>query len=291
MALKFGKLNGASALVAVGLLALLCVGGVSCTDRKAPATVEEVEADTLVTDSLPADTIADIVEDAPLPKAIDEYFDDFFFNFAGNRHMQMSRIQFPLPVENEGGTATLERRQWKYSHFFMSEGYYTLLLDNEQQDSLSKSSLLTHVVVEKFHMHENLVKQYLFDQIEGEWRLTSVVHSRLSDHPCGSFLHFYQHFATDTAFQAQSLDGFVLMTVPDSDEEFSEVTGAITPEQWPFFKPALMPEGVFYSVDYGQANTDENQKVLIVRGVANGLNTSMTFKRKNEHWKLVKFSE
>ncbi len=289
MRLRNGKINTATALLAVGLLAMLCVVG--CTEKKSVAVEEEVEADSLTTDSLPADTITDIIEDAPLPKAVDELFDDFFFNFAGNRHMQMSRIEFPLPIHEDGATKMLDRKQWHYSHFFMSEGYYTLLLDDEEQDSLSKKSTLDHAEVEKLYMNENLVKQYVFDRIDGEWRLTSVAHTRLSDHPCGNFLHFYQHFATDTAFQTQSLDEFVLMTVPDSDEEFSDVTGAITREQWPFFKPALIPENIIYNVNYGQALRDENQKVMVVRGVANGLNTSMTFKRKNEHWKLVKFSE
>lgn len=272
-----------------GVLALLCVAG--CTEQKRVAVEETDEADSLTTDSLPADTIADIVEDAPLPKAVDELFDDFFFNFAGNRHMQMSRIDFPLPIHEDGETKMLDRKQWRYSHFFMSDGYYTLLLDHEEQESLSKDSQLDHAEVEKLYMNENLVKHYVFNRIKGEWRLTSVAHTRLSDHPCGQFLHFYQHFATDTAFQAQSLGEFVLMTASDSDEELSDVTGAITREQWPFFKPALIPDNIIYNVNYGQTLDDDKQKVMMVRGVANGLSISMTFKRKNEQWRLVSFSE
>ena len=291
MKFKCWKKNGASAWLAVGMLLMLYAGGVGCSDKKTPTAEEDAAADSLTTDSLVTDSIEDIVEDAPLPKAVDELFDDFFFNFAGNRHMQMSRIQFPLPIHEDGATTMLDRKQWKYSHFFMAEGFYTLLLDDEEQDSLSKNSTLNHAEVEKLYMNENLVKQYVFDRIEGEWRLTSVERKRLSEHPCGSFLNFYQHFATDTAFQTQSLNDFVLMTVPDSDEEFSDVTGAITREQWPFFKPTLIPDNIIYNVNYGQVLTDDNQKVMVVRGVANGLNVSMTFKRKNDQWKLVKFSE
>lgn len=293
MKFRFGKMNGASALVAVWLMVLLCLGGVGCTDKKTPVVEEEKEVavDSLETDTLPTDTVTDIVEDAPLPKAVDELFDDFFFNFAGNRHMQMSRIQFPLPVHEGGDTTMLGRKQWRYTHFFMAEGYYTLLLDNEEQDSLSKNSMLDHAEVEKLYMTRNLVEQYVFDRIEGEWRLTSVARKPLSGHPCGSFLNFYQHFASDTVFQTQSLNDFVLMTMPDSDEEFSDVTGAITQEQWPYFKPTLIPDSIIYNVNYGQALTDEHQKVMVVRGVANGLNVSMTFRRKNDQWKLVKFSE
>ena len=89
----------------------------------------------------------------------------------------------------------------------------------------------------------------------------------------------------------RSLDEFVVMTAPDSDdEEFNEVTGSIMPEQWPTFKPVVIPHGVVYLVNYGQHYSSENQKVLIVRGIANGLNIEMTFQRKDNAWKLVKFT-
>lgn len=290
MKLKLGRMNGVSAGLMVGLLVLSCLVGAGCTDRKSPQGEVTEQSDSVAGDTLPADTMPDIVEDAPLPKAVDELFDDFFFNFAGNRHTQMSRIQFPLPIHTGDQTTLLERRKWRYSHFFMAEGFYTLLLDDEEQDTLSKMTTLTHAVVEKILMHENLVKQYVFDQIGGEWRLTSVVNSQLGDHPCASFLHFYEHFASDTAFQVQSLNDFVLMTMPDFDDDFSDVTGSIMPEQWPTFKPEIIPEGTFYAVNYGQTFSDESQKVLIVRGVANGLTSTMTFRQKNGQWKLTKFS-
>ena len=72
----------------------------ACSDKK-PA------ADTTVVDSIPADTVtADTLEtlisETPMPKAADELFDDFIFNFAANRKLQLARIQFPLAVENGG---------------------------------------------------------------------------------------------------------------------------------------------------------------------------------------------
>ena len=37
-----------------------------------------------------------LFEDTPLPKAADELFDDFFFNFVSNPKFQTSRVVFPL---------------------------------------------------------------------------------------------------------------------------------------------------------------------------------------------------
>lgn len=271
------------------LLSMMGVVG-GCNGRLPMPAEDETKTDSSENaDTLVADTVADLVDDAPLPKAVDELFDDFFFNFAGNHKMQLSRIQFPLPIHKDGTTAMLERRQWKFSYFFMSAGYYTMLFDNEAQDSLTKSTAVSHATVEKLYLNENLMKLYDFERINGEWRLTSVTHARVGDHSCASFLHFYEQFASDTVSQVRSLDNFVVMTAPDDDEDFEELTGSIMPEQWPTFKPEIIPEGIIYCVNYGQTYSDASQKVLFVRGIANGLNTVLTFQRKNNGWKLVKF--
>lgn len=280
----FKQLLASALLLSVTFVIGGCNGRRSVDVEDSPAQSSSEEADTLV-----ADSAVDLVEDGPLPKAVDELFDDFFFNFAGNHKMQLSRIQFPLPIHKDGTTAMLDRRQWKFSYFFMSDGYYTILFDNEAQDSLTKSTAVSHATVEKLYMNENLMKLYDFERIDGEWQLTSVTHARVGDHPCASFLHFYEQFAADTLCQVRSLDGFVVMTAPDDDEEFDEVTGSIMPEQWPAFRPEIIPEGVIYCVNYGQVYTDASQKVLFVRGIANGLNTVLTFQRKDSGWKLVKF--
>ena len=278
-----------SLLLGLMLLGLLAIG---CTDRRAAASDEEAQTDSLAGDSLATDTIADLVEDAPLPKAVDELFDDFFFNFAGNRRMQMSRIAFPLAVVKGGQTAKLQRGQWRYSHFFMAEGFYMLLFDDIRQDSLSKSYGLRKASVEKLYLREDLMKEYDFRRDEGgQWQLVRIEHKPLGEHPCADFLHFYERFASDTAFQVRSLDEFVVMTAPDSDDEedSGEVTGSIMPEQWPSFKPEIIPQGIVYCVNYGQHYSNDRQKVVVVRGVANGLSIEMTFHRKSDGWKLVRF--
>ena len=262
----------------------------SCTGGKSPSADEEAETDSLAADSLAQDTVVDLVAEVPQSKAVDELFDDFFFNFAGNKRMQMSRIQFPLPVHANGHTTMLERRQWKRSYFFMSDGYYVVLLDDIDDDALSKDTTVNKAYVERLDFDSGKVKRYDFQRLRGEWRLTAITHNTLENHANASFFQFYKHFATDEDFQVESLGSFVLMTAPDSDEEFTEVTGSISPEQWPAFKPDLIPSGVVYFVNYGQQNTSETQKVFIVRGVANGLNIEMDFQRKDGQWKLLKFA-
>lgn len=255
-----------------------------CDNRKATADDDL----SMMVDS---DSIAAEEEQAVMPKGADELFDDFFFNFAGNKRLQFKRIQFPLPVYKNGEKVKqLTQNQWEMEYFFMKDGYYTLIFDNAEQMEIVNDTSVVHVVLEKIFLDEKNVKQYVFDNVGGEWMLTAIHTNEMYQNKNASFLDFYQKFATDSAFQAQSINEFVTFTAPDPDDDFSTITGTITPEQWPMFKPGLIPEGVIYNVIYGQQYASDNQKFFVVRGVANGLEIQMTFRKKGLNWKLVKFN-
>ena len=115
-------------LLAIALLVFMsCVGGKSDS-----ASTEDVADSTAVGDSLSAvDSLLAGLENLPMPKAADELFDDFVFNFAANRKLQMERILFPLRMVTDGKVETVDRPQWKMEHFFMRQGYYTELFDSE----------------------------------------------------------------------------------------------------------------------------------------------------------------
>lgn len=68
----------------------------SCTGKQAQR-VEEPMTDSVAdtVDSVPMDTLEQLLAEIPTPKAMDELFDDFFFNFAANKKVQKARIIFP----------------------------------------------------------------------------------------------------------------------------------------------------------------------------------------------------
>lgn len=260
----------------------------SCQDRK-PEPVDSVSV--VQSDSVPSDTLSTVLEEQPMPKAADELFDDFFFNFAGNRRLQRKRIVFPLKVYRDGKLVKeIQKANWKIDHFFMTQDYYTLILDNMQQLSLVKDTTIDHVTVEKIIFKNKMVKQYLFNRVNGQWQMTSVNYKPMYQNQNASFLKFYRRFSTDSAFQVRSMAPTVTFTAPDPDNDFSTITGSISPEQWPTFRPALIPGGVIYNIIYGQKYTESNQKIFVVRGIANGLEMEMTFKRKGDRWRLTKFN-
>ena len=242
------------------------------------------------TDTTAADTLEQLITEQPMPKAADELFDDFIFNFAANRKLQFKRIKFPLRVVNGKSEKMVEKSQWKMEHFFMNQGYYTLIFDNRRQMKIVKDTSINHVVVEKIYLKRKKVKQYIFNRINGEWNLVEVNTGAMYQNNNASFLDFYQKFATDSAFQSRQLDSPIHFSGPDPDDDFSTMTGDIEPETWPAFAPEL-PANFIYNIIYGQQYTQSNKKILVMRGIANGMEMELTFVRKGKAWKLTRLSE
>ena len=280
------KLSFISVLLA--LLTIVCFSSVGCTGKKPASDADTLATDTTVADTQAMDSTEKLIEETPMPKAADELFDDFVFNFAANRKLQLSRVHFPLPVyRNEKVVKTIDKKHWRMEHFFMRQDYYTLIFDNQKQMNLVKDTTIDHVVVEKVFYHKKTVQQFLFNRINGQWMMTSINYKPMYSNKSASFLKFYGKFATDSTFQAEHLHNPVKFVGPDPDDDFSTMTGDIEPETWPAFAPKL-PSSMIYNIIYGQKYNESNQKIFVIRGIANGLETEWTFKRIGGKWMLTK---
>lgn len=56
----------------------------ACTDKKAVPT-DSVTTDSSIVDTSATDSTQSLIAATPMPKAADELFDDFIFNFAANK--------------------------------------------------------------------------------------------------------------------------------------------------------------------------------------------------------------
>ena len=282
------KLSFISVLLA--LLTIVCFSSVGCTGKKPASDADTLASDTTVADTQAMDSTEKLIEETPMPKAADELFDDFVFNFAANRKLQLSRVHFPLPVyRNEKVVKTIDKKHWKMEHFFMRQDYYTLIFDNQKQMNLVKDTTIDHVIVEKVFYHKKTVQQFLFNRINGQWMMTSINYKPMYSNKNASFLKFYGKFATDSTLQAEHLHNPVKFVGPDPDDDFSTMTGDIEPETWPAFAPKL-PSSMIYNIIYGQKYNESNQKIFVIRGIANGLETELTFKRIGGKWMLTKLN-
>ena len=83
----------------------------------------------------------------------------------------------------------------------------------------------------------------------------------------------------------------VATILPDPEDDFSMIEGVFHPDQWDEFKPPVLPDDYIYNVIYGQKYHKSNEKLFVIRGIANGLEVDMTFKQVDGKWKLVKLVE
>ena len=272
------------AIVASVLLMFSCTGGKT-------QMAEEPQTDS-VADSIgatPLDTLEQLIVETPPPKAMDELFDDFVFNFAANKKLQLTRILFPLTVKKGDTTEPLEKGQWKMEHFFMRQGYYTLFFDNDEQMRMMKDTSITQAIVEKIMLKKDLVKDYVFSRIRGTWMLREIREQKIAESVNASFLNFYQRFVTDKAYQMKSLNKAVTFVGPDPDDDFSMMEGLITPDTWEAFAPEL-PSKMIYNIIYGQPKHVDSEKIFILRGIANGLELELRFKKVGNRWLLMKMT-
>ena len=260
----------------------------SCTGNKANQT-EEVPADSVAdsTDTTDVDSMELLITETPMPRAADAMFDDFLFNFLANKKLQKERVVFPLRVTENGTTTKIEKDDWKMEHLFMRQGYYTLLFNSDKQMQLMKDTAVSEAVVEKIMLGKNQVKNYFFQRIKGAWLLREIKVTPIQSDANASFLAFYQRFVNDTAFQVKSISETVDFVGPDPDDDFNMMEGVITPDTWEAFAPTL-PHKTLYNIIYGKPQEEGNQKIYLLRGVANGLEMELRFKKEGGRWMLKK---
>lgn len=247
--------------------------------------------DSIAQDTLVEDSLEQIIAETPMPKAADELFDDFFFNFSANPRLQLARTEFPLKVVSPNGEILVEKDEWTIENFFIHQEYYTLIMDSKAELEAPKDTSVNHVVVEKIFLGEDRVTQYVFDRPEGEWKMTSVIDATIKENRNAAFIDFYTRFVEDSVYQIESIHDPLQFSGPDPDDEYGEANmeGLLLPEQWPSFAP-MLPEGVIYNVVYGSSKTNSNQKIFLVRGVASGQEEEMTFQKEGGKWYLTKLN-
>lgn len=257
----------------------------ACTQSSRQGTGAVGQGQDAATDTT-ATAQGDETEGEVMPVGADELFDDFFFNYASNRRQQQERTVFPLPVITDDQKQLVERDKWKMEPFFMNQDYYTLIFDSSPQEDLVHDTLVSEATVERFDLDRDRVEQFVFSRRSGRWMLHEVRRMPLQRNANAQFLKFYQQFATDSVFQHASLAQQIIFSGPDPDDDFSTIEGMITPDFWEAFRPDL-PQHVLYNIVYGRQNPASTHKIMLLRGIANGLEVELTFHLRKGHWILT----
>ena len=285
--------------VRLGFLLLVCSFlFVSCdlsNGIKVANMDDKGEEDTDSVEQVEEEDELQLFEEPPLPKAADELFDDFFFNFVSNPKFQTSRVVFPLNVSGGKADHSLTSAEWSENDVFTSQEFYTTIYERDDELELKKDTSVNTVNVEWIHLNERRIDKYIFCRVDGKWMLTGMEKLSMDETPNGSFLDFYCRFSSDSVFQRQNIADPLPFNIPP-DEETGDMDGEefaeggveeLSPDDWfELAKEMPLPKDVLVNIEYGQAYFSENVKHLLVQGVSNGLFVKYTFKKYGE-WQLV----
>ncbi len=264
----------------------------ACNSRK--GKVDSTDQLIVTSDSIEGENsflLADSVETAAIPKNADELFDDFIYNYAANEKLQKARTVFPLLYIKGGERQFIEEKDWKHDHLFTKENYYTLLYDKEEDMDLEKDLSLDTVVVEWLYLDVHEVRQYRFQRKNGIWMLTTIEQHSTLEEPDENFLEFFYKFANDSVFQREHIVVPLKFVTSDPDDEFQILETTLEVDQWFAFKP-LLPVNKMTNINYGQKySRHARQKIVDMRGIGNGFNNTLFFKRIGNEWKLVQFDD
>ena len=172
----------------------------------------------------------------------------------------------------------------------MRQGYYTLIFNRANQLDVVKDTAIGNVYVERISFAKKQVKRWLFNRVLGLWKMQGVKIMPLAKHEDAAFLKFYNHFVTDTTYRSVSIAESVAFSGPDPEDDFSRMTGELMAEQVPMFLP-WMPSGTLFNIHYGdEPYKPSNTRIFVVRGIANGMESELTFQKISGAWMLTKLN-
>ena len=252
-------------IIGVCLLMLIssCGGGKKKMDPFETLT-EEIDSLTATPDTTEA--MAAVEEEPMVPATADESFADFFYNFASDEKLQLSRIVFPLP-------------------------YYTM--EKAEDMEMEKDTGLTSVKIEWIYLKKGKIKRYYFERLKGLWKLEAIDFADMPREDTGKedFFEFYERFANDSVFQLSRLHEPLKFVTADPEDEFQILETTLEAGQWFAFQPVLPRENLT-NVNYGQnENVHSNTKVIEMKGFGNGFNNTLYFERRHGLWKLMQFED
>ncbi len=269
---------------------------VSCENKKAkinPFAAITREVDSMLHRKKAVDTLnrETATEEEPKPIEADESFYDFIYSFASDDALQRQRIVFPLPYYNGDAPSRIERKDWKHDSLFITQDYYTLLLDKEEDLEKLGINELTSIQLEWIFIRSRKIKKYYFERVKGSWMLEAINLRPAEKGEGENFLDFYGRFASDSLFQCQRVRTPLKFFTADPDDDFSVLETTLDLNQWLAFKPEL-PSNKLTNINYGQENRDNSPtKILALKGIGNSFSNILYFQRRNGEWELYKFED
>jgi hypothetical protein len=258
------------------ILFLLILTACNSTNSKPKQTSTNLDQEPAIENSI----IDEEVENNP-----DYGFEYFLTNFDFNPEFQKSRISFPLEFNNKTNVTFIDSLNWKKDPLFTNLEAVT-----DVSNGLD-SKITDEAVFSWIHTKSMESKNYFFKKIDGKWFLVKINLSiDTVESSSENFYTFLSRFCSDSTFQVQRINFPIKVTY--LDEDYEGVTESTTIEKWRYIN-------VYYNCDsiattynnFEMQFTDTDERILYIKGVENGINAFLKFKRIDNKWMLIESND
>lgn len=265
----------------------------SCGGRTGFSVAEE--QDELAADSVVIDTLTEVEEELGLTEEqspqLDGVFDDFLFAYLHSKTLRQERTARPVRLEHaERGIEELEDFNPEFELAFLSGESFTTLYGNAaqmlaQDDEEAREDSV--VSLQRINLNDETIRNFCFQRLDGQWKLTTVREATFSDDDLSDFLVFYARFCKDSVFQHRSISDPLRIVMQEGEDDGESIDGTIDADQWHSFCPEV-PSGIISNIRRGQ-HYGGHRVVMRKSGLSNGLQEIFTFTKERNGWKLTKY--
>ncbi|NDW11892.1 DUF4348 domain-containing protein [Bacteroides sp. 214] len=270
----------------------------SCDSKKkekesttTPSVIEEVDTVVVPVDTIPEkEDIYDELIPKPAPPK-NENFGDFIIAFAFDEEQQIDRTLFPLYYYDEDSTYTIDKECFQTDTLFFDRSYYTIILDEEGELDMLEDTVHTSIQMEWINLKTLEARKYYFQRLSGRWMLEAINQRVFELGMNRDFVEFFYKFTNDSLFQLKHTHIPLEFVTTDPDDDFSVIQATIDEDQWLAFRP-ILPKERITNIYYGQKiDQRSGHKIVQLKGIANGFENTLFFRRKGKSWQLYKFED
>ena len=280
--------------LSIAILGAFVLTGCRLGNKEAAETEQDTTAADTMAVVVDPDTLLldEEVKAGMVSASMDELFDDFIFGFDQSNRLQRERTRWPLTsVGKDGQRRQIAREEWQHHYVFMGQDFAMVFWSNAAEMDLPSDTTLCNASVEQIYLHSREIHDYHFqrDTLTGKWMLEAVEVHAFEEHELCDFLDFYGKWATDSLFQREHVTTPLRYTMTD-DDAGQTVSGTIDVDQWFTFAP-MLPRDVITNVRYGQVYAHTPRLIMQMREPGSGMQTTFTFHRQGDTWRLTALEE
>lgn len=274
-------------IVGVAVLVLM----LSCGGSERGVSGDLSDADSLYADSiemLAVDDTLELFEEEVLPKSADELFNDFFYNYALDEKFRKMRTTYKCESAEDDSVSVGSKPSGVVFRELVVKDFYAVVYEREEELAFQKDTSLSEVVVERMNLDAGIVEQFDFRRYGGTWVMQDFTSTTVDDTPNSDFLAFYSSFSADSVGRLDNVTEPLMFVMTAEDDEGEDEVVEMRLDEWMEISADLpLPSHEIINVNYGQTCISNNNKLLLVVGISNGLSLKYRFMKQGGKWMLV----